>query len=150
MQIRFFVSMDGEPEFIYDVAEGKQSPFWQWSRMIARTNGQIDLTPKTFSLGQAQHTLVFRTREANTKLDKIIITSDPTLNPAPLLERYPDGTLEMTFFDEAGRTNRIQATATFTPTSWSDIATRVADWNGFFIFEDPTEQPSRFYRTVAP
>lgn len=147
----FYVSMDGGAELIYDVAENGHSPFWQWTRLIGRTNnGPINSMPRTFSLGQSQHTLVFRTREANSKLDRILITNDPKLNPAAAIDRFPSGILQVKFFDESARTNRIQTTATLNPVIWNETATRVADWNGFFIFQETTTSPSRFYRSVAP
>lgn len=79
----FYVSMDGGPELIYDIAEGKWTNQWQWTRLIGRSSGApVDFTPRTFNLDQKMHTLVFRGREGNSKLDRILLTSDPNFDPA--------------------------------------------------------------------
>jgi hypothetical protein len=41
----------------------------------------LALNPRTFSLSAGTHTVRFRGREANTKLDRIFITNDLTANP---------------------------------------------------------------------
>jgi len=78
----FFVSMDGGPEDIYDVAEGTWSPNWQWTRVNGRAGGPpLTLNPRTFDLTAGLHTLVFRGREANSRLDRLIVTNDITFMP---------------------------------------------------------------------
>jgi hypothetical protein len=78
----FYVSVDGGPEDIYDTAEGTWSSQWQWSRVNGRAGGApLTLNPRTFALAPGAHTLTFRGREANTTLDKLIITSDQAYQP---------------------------------------------------------------------
>jgi hypothetical protein len=80
----FFVRMDAGAEDIYDVAEGTQGPNWQWTRINGRNGTAIPLTlnPRTFALSSGTHTLVFRGREAGTKVDRIVITNDLAYTPA--------------------------------------------------------------------
>ncbi len=73
----FYVSVDGGAEDIYDVAEGTWSNAWQWTRVNGRAGGSpLTLNPRTFNLSAGTHTILFRGREANTGLDKIMVTSD--------------------------------------------------------------------------
>ena len=80
----FFVSVDGGPEDIYDTAQGTWSSDWQWTVVNGRagTNQPLTLNPRTFSLAAGNHTVVFRDREYETKLDKIIVTNDLSFVPS--------------------------------------------------------------------
>ncbi len=74
----FFVSVDGGPEDVFDCAEGKWSPVWQWSRVNGRNGSNpLTLNPRVFTLAEGTHTLVFRTRDPITYLDRLLITNDP-------------------------------------------------------------------------
>ena len=74
----FSVYMDGGTEGIYGTSPGGLwGPSWQWT-ILNSGNGTI--IPRTFYLTSGQHTLLFRGREANTKLDKFIITNDRNVN----------------------------------------------------------------------
>ncbi len=76
----FYVSMDGT-EDRYNTAPGDtQGPNWQWGRVNGVT---ANVDPRVFSVSQGTHTLIFRGREANCALDKIIITADPAFVPPP-------------------------------------------------------------------
>jgi hypothetical protein len=67
--------MDSQ-EDLYDMAYGTWSNQWQWSRVNARAGGApLTLNPRIFSLSKAQHTLVFRAREAGTIIDAVLITN---------------------------------------------------------------------------
>ena len=79
----FFVKVDSGAEDIFDVAENKWSPNWQWSRLNGRGGTEVPLTidPRTFSLSAGSHTLTFRGREVSTWLDRVIVTDDPTFVP---------------------------------------------------------------------
>ncbi|MBN1809312.1 MAG: FecR domain-containing protein [Planctomycetes bacterium] len=83
----FHVSMNGGPEAIFDLAEGKWSGEWQWSLLSERTGEREAATyynvlrPVDYMLRAGRHELVFRCREAGSTLDKIIITSDPEYVP---------------------------------------------------------------------
>ena len=80
----FYVSVDGGPEDIYDTAENGWSSSWQWTVVNGRGSSgtPLALNPRTFSLSAGTHTIRFRAREANTKLDRIFITNDLTANLA--------------------------------------------------------------------
>lgn len=77
----FFVSVDGQ-EDVFDAAEGKQSPDWQWTQVNGRGGGApLALNPRTFTLSQGKHTIVIRGREAQAGLDRIVITNDKNFTP---------------------------------------------------------------------
>lgn len=73
----FTVSVDGQMD-IFDAAEGKQSPNWQWSVVNGRgTSGAVmSLNPRTFNLTAGKHTIVVGGRESQAGLDRIIVTND--------------------------------------------------------------------------
>ncbi len=78
----FFVSIDGTSEDVYDAAEGSWKNSWQWSKLNGRGGGApLTLNPRTFALTAGTHTIVFRGREANAALDKIIVTRDMNYQP---------------------------------------------------------------------
>jgi hypothetical protein len=74
----FYVSADSGAKDIYDTAEGKWSSSWQWTVVNGRgaTGGPGAITPRKFTLSAGNHTLRFDGREANSRLDKILITDD--------------------------------------------------------------------------
>jgi hypothetical protein len=77
----FYVSVDGQ-EDVFDAAEGKNSPDWQWSVVNGRNGGApLALNPRTFNLSQGKHTIVIRGREAQTGLDRIVVTNDKDFAP---------------------------------------------------------------------
>src|SRR5206468_245003 len=89
----FYVSVDGAAEDIYDTALNSWASSWQWTLLNGRTTGN----PRHLTLTRGQHTLTFRSREADTRLDAIYVTNDrgfvpvqlratPVLNPARGLE----------------------------------------------------------------
>ena len=82
-QDSFFVSANGGPEDIFDDAEGTWSPKWQWTVLNGRNGTGVPLTlnPRIITLTAGTNSLVFRGQEANSKLDRIIITGDPTFAP---------------------------------------------------------------------
>ena len=79
----FFVSMDGGTEDIFDAAQGSWGPDWQWSRVNGRGSSGVPLSidPRVFHLGTGSHTLKVRVRNADTPLDRVIITSDMAYVP---------------------------------------------------------------------
>ncbi|MDQ3256617.1 MAG: hypothetical protein M3R15_22465, partial [Acidobacteriota bacterium] len=99
----FYVPVDGGPEDVYGVAYNTWSDAWQWTRVNGRANENIPLTlnPRIFQLSAGAHQIVFRTREADTKLDRLIITNDlsfipgdsgPTPTPTPVPTPTPQPT----------------------------------------------------------
>ena len=78
-----FVKADGGPEDIYDVAEGTWSPDWQWTRVNGRGSSGIPLAinPRVFPLSAGSHSIVFREREALTRVDRVIVTNELNFVP---------------------------------------------------------------------
>jgi hypothetical protein len=79
----FYISVDGGAEDIFDAAEGKWSSSWQWSQVNGRNGGApLTLNPRTFNLSRGTHKIVFRAREQNAGLDRLIVTNDPSFTPS--------------------------------------------------------------------
>ena len=71
----FYVSMDGGQEIHYEILPvGDQ---WIWDRVHAE--GQPE---GPYVLTAGSHSLRFRAREANARLDAVLITNDPSLTPS--------------------------------------------------------------------
>jgi len=87
----FYVSVDGEAEDIYDTAENLWSPLWQWTRITGRiaNGGTISLrneNPRQFQFSSGEHTVTLRGRDPDTRLDKIILTTDGSFVPQDGIE----------------------------------------------------------------
>jgi hypothetical protein len=78
----FYVKMDSGSEDVYDVVTSWGTS-WQWTRLNGRngTSTPRTLNPRTFSLSAGSHTLTFRGREADTWLDRVIVTNDGSFVP---------------------------------------------------------------------
>ncbi|MDB6027986.1 MAG: hypothetical protein JWM68_4209 [Verrucomicrobiales bacterium] len=78
----FFVSVDGQ-EDVFDAAENKNSPNWQWSLVNGRNGTAVPgkISPRTFTLAQGKHTIVIRGREIKAGLDRLILTDDRNYTP---------------------------------------------------------------------
>ena len=93
----FFVSVDGGTEDVYDVAEGTWSSLWQWSRVTGRAGGPpLTLNPRIFTLSAGAHPLLFRARDPDTRLDRVVVTDDVNFLPnvPPSFAKGPDQTVE--------------------------------------------------------
>ena len=67
----FFIDIDvDEPAGIWDVQQGKA---WAWDEAMWREPAQ---NPVIFTVSEGIHDIVIKTRELNTSLDKIFITTD--------------------------------------------------------------------------
>jgi hypothetical protein len=93
----FYISMDGAAEDIYDTArvadnQNVYSQNWQWNLMGGRggISGTGAIIPLNFNLGVGNHTLRFRAREVNSKLDQLIITNTNSVPPPPTTNNYPN------------------------------------------------------------
>ncbi|PIR97179.1 MAG: hypothetical protein COT91_02770 [Candidatus Doudnabacteria bacterium CG10_big_fil_rev_8_21_14_0_10_41_10] len=82
-QDSIYVSMDGTSEDVFDMAENKWSPNWQWVKVNGRAGigNPLTLNPKLFSLTAGSHTLKIRGREVGSKIDKILVTNDQGFVP---------------------------------------------------------------------
>lgn len=73
----FFVSADNGPEDIFDTNEHLWSRVWHWSAVNGRAGGvEGSLDPRLLTLKKGENTITFRTREPDTRLDRIIVTND--------------------------------------------------------------------------
>jgi len=107
----FHVSVDGETEDVWDInvdLPESEATNWCWDAVSGRGEGSwtnVQLDPRVFSLAEGQHTLRLRSREAHSKLDLILITSDLGCVPEQMLAREDgdgDGqsdTWEQAYFD---------------------------------------------------
>jgi M6 family metalloprotease-like protein len=152
----FYVSVDGGPELIYDIAEGSWTNAWQWTPLIGRTNGApVNSTPRVFSFGQEKHTIIFRAREAGARLDRLLLTYDTAYNPnlksSATISRIGSDQVQMSYTGVFAQTYLIQAATNLTsPIQWTTVATNLEDWSGRFIFSEPLSAPVRFYRIFEP
>ena len=62
-----------EPSNIWDVPQGN----WTWDK-VSRRNGP---DPVIFEMSKGKNSIVFKTREANTKLDKMFLTTSSSARP---------------------------------------------------------------------
>jgi hypothetical protein len=79
----FFVSADGGATDVFDDAQNKWSPSWQWTVVNGRgtTGAPLTLNPRIFTLTAGTHTITFGGREVGAKLDQILVTNDATFVP---------------------------------------------------------------------
>ncbi len=119
----FYVKMDNGTEDIYDtVCASAPSASWQWTTLNGRAN-PCTTKRRVFSLSSGTHTLTFRARERNTKLDQLFITNQatavPSTTPPPTLTLTPSpATVSLTW----SSANATSCTASANPTN--------SGWNG--------------------
>jgi hypothetical protein len=106
----FYVSVDGV-ERSYSTAYGTWSSDWQWTRVnVPGALGVED--PRVLNLSAGTHTVVFRGREPECALDRIIICNDLEFSPAigmnTLLTLSPPGTLKIVWESIPGATYQVQ------------------------------------------
>ena len=79
----FYGKANASSEDIDDDAEGTWSPNWQWTVLNGRGGTGVPLTinPRMMTLAAGANTIVFRGREAGSKLDRILVTDDPNFIP---------------------------------------------------------------------
>ncbi len=88
----FYFSFDDENDAnnVWDLFQENYPGQWEWDLMSLRgdggSGGSPEIDPVTVQFTAGQHTLRLRTRDANTKLDKILITKS--------LQFIPSGTSE--------------------------------------------------------
>ena len=79
----FYAKANGGAEDIYDTAQETWSPNWQWTVLNGRggTDAPLTIDPRILTLVAGTNTFVFRGRETNSGLDRILITNDPAYVP---------------------------------------------------------------------
>jgi hypothetical protein len=112
----FFVSVDGT-ESLYSTAYGTWSTDWQWTRV--NSPGVLSVEdPRVLNLSAGTHRVVFRGREPECALDRIIICNDLEFSPAAgmntLLTPSPSGTAKIVWESIPGNTYQVQAKLDFT------------------------------------
>jgi hypothetical protein len=68
---RISVNIETHPTAIWDLPIGG----WQWSKVKSRTG------PLTFELAKGKNSFIFWSREPDSQLDKIFLTTDPDASP---------------------------------------------------------------------
>jgi hypothetical protein len=68
---------------VYDTAEQLWSTAWQWTKVNGRgTSGlPLSINPRVFTLTAGTHTFTFGGRDANTRLDQVLVTNDAAFVP---------------------------------------------------------------------
>lgn len=76
----FHVSVDGGPEDVFDLNERTTPGTYHWERVNGRAGSfPMTLNPRLFTLPKGEHSILFRAREPNARLYKLIVTNDHTL-----------------------------------------------------------------------
>lgn len=81
------VSVDGEESDIWDFFQEETDSLpsdWQWERLSLRCGGDFDkhnCDPWSRPLSEGRHTLVLHGREADSRVDVLVITNDPEYTP---------------------------------------------------------------------
>lgn len=168
------VRMDNGAEDVFDMAEGHQSPNWQWVLLNGRngTGTPLALNPRTFNLSAGAHTLVFTAREAYAGIDKVVLTQDAAYDPATAVQvrslrklggaapvsTTPSGRLsisvtsdEVTLRFQGSPDAHYSIEASADQKNWESIGSATADATGAAQFsEKAATGTARFYRVVAP
>ena len=77
------VSVDGNAESIFDVAETGWKEGWIWVPVSSRNAAMPPtLSPRSFTLGAGPHEFLFRPLEIPTLLDELILSNDPQWVPS--------------------------------------------------------------------
>ena len=133
----FMIDDDPSTRDIYDAAEEVYSDEWEWTLLCGRGGTNRDYTsaytinPRVFRLEAGTHKLTFETLEANTRLDRFFLTSDPEFNPVwaettqtpPTLRirQVTTGSLEIEFDTVPGRLYQIVNATGLPADEWSPL-----------------------------
>ena len=83
----FYVSANGSGRDAWHVLYGEQSPAWTWDRVSAQGSGSApapETDPRQFFLEAGPQEIRFDGRERGAKLDRLLLTRDPTYVPEGL------------------------------------------------------------------
>lgn len=120
----FFVSVDGESELHYEVPQVEGE--WRWAWDAVHVPGQ-EVQP--FALAAGEHTVRFRAREKNTRLDVVVVTNDTSYVPGSVVPCPMTATPTST--DVPGTTptatNTPDPTPTDTPTATAEPTSTATD-----------------------
>jgi hypothetical protein len=110
----FYAKANSGNEDVYDDAEGTWSPNWQWTILNGRngTNVPLTLDPRIVTLTAGANTLTFRGREIASKVDRLIVTSDPAFVPTDgNVTTFADAPPSNPFYDFIETVGRNQITS---------------------------------------
>jgi len=157
----FHVSVDGGPEDVYDCAEGTWANAWQWTRVTGR-DGNPDpfptLSPRTFALAAGSHSLRFRGREANTLLDRILVSNDldfvpqdpaPVVPPTILSVTAESAVVTIRWQAQAGMTYRVAYKDRPDDPDWTVSGTTVVATGNEATWVGALAATARFYTVLA-
>ncbi len=76
----FYVAMNNGRADVFDAAEDRWSEDWQWVPLNGRgdSGSPLALNPRIFRLRAGAHVLTIRGREANSQLDRVLVTGSFT------------------------------------------------------------------------
>lgn len=77
----FAVAFDGAAEDVYHTAERTWSTAWQWSMMTLGDSGDWPRAPRVYRLTAGLHVLILRSREAESTIDRLLLTDDADFRP---------------------------------------------------------------------
>jgi parallel beta-helix repeat protein len=156
----FYASVDGGTEIPYRASEGTPSPSWKWTRVNQRIPGPtFAVSPRVFSFSQGTHTLVIRGREANTFLDRLVVTNDPDLVPSDATAQGSPRILSMdvnqsgaflTWESIPGRIYQIAYKNNLNDPQWSVVPQNLtaSGTTLYWVDVDSASSPVRFYRVL--
>jgi hypothetical protein len=72
----FSVKVDGAPDFVYEVSPTGDAWVYGWREVYP-----VNETWEPLALSAGPHTLIFKGREADARLDAILVTNDPSYRP---------------------------------------------------------------------
>ena len=125
--------MDGGTEFTYStVINGGYSNAWQWSFVNSDA-----INPAVFNFSAGQHSIQFRSREAYTALDQLVVTNDRSYvpdviftitTPTPLTSSIgldPAGFVTVTWPSVPGKTYRVMYKNNWSDAAWTNLRSDV-------------------------
>lgn len=85
----FFVSLNGEPDTIFDAAENRQGPNAQWSALNKRGAAGVDQTPRKLVFVAGENSIKIRPREPGATIQRVFLTHGTQLPAGATLPTVP-------------------------------------------------------------
>jgi hypothetical protein len=107
----FFVSVNGSPQAVFEIAQAGGQWAWGWQRVPVDYAGGILL-----NLGSGAQRIQFKSREAGAQLDVVVLTNDASFTPSAITPCVPPATVTPTPTHPPTPTATPTPTVTATPT----------------------------------
>ena len=75
----FFIAVDDGPTTAYHTSTRGLSDDWTWTAVGTLEGAEV--TPVTYTLGAGDHAIVLSSRESQAKIDRLLLTDDPSFTP---------------------------------------------------------------------